>query len=206
MSSPEKTAPKKYAATLRNGKPFMEYTPEYKAHLRPKTRCPDRIVSGLVGLAGAAVIGTVAAAASYVLPLVPVAAHAGIAALSAIASGTGVVAAAGVAALGGVALLAVVGVAGLLAAAAAFRLYDEYKIAMENNFRPVSALSAGGVTLAMALGMAVTAAPEPQQAAVSKIASASTAFDTARRAKVNTASPAVQSGQAAKNSAPVLAA
>ncbi|MDI1226422.1 MAG: hypothetical protein PSY14_01905 [bacterium] len=206
MSSPEKTAPKKYATTLRNGKPFIEYTPEYKAHRRHKTRWPDRIVSGLVGLAGAAVIGTIAVAASYVLPLVPVAAHASMAALSAIASGTGAVAAAGVAALGGVALLAVVGVAGLLAAAAAFRLYDEYKIAMENDFRPVSALSAGGVTLAMALGMAVTVAPEPQQAAVSKIASASTAFDTANRAKVNTPSPAVQSGQAAKNSAPALAA
>ena len=206
MSSPEKSAPKKYVTTLRNGKPFIEYTPEYKAQLRHKTRWPDRIASGLVGLAGAAVIGTVVAAASYVLPLVPVAAQAGMAALSAVAAGTGVIAAAGVAALVGVAGIAVVGLAGILTAAGAFRLYDEYKIAMENDFRPVSAFSAGGVTLAVALGMAMTVAPEPQQAAVSKTPSASKAFENAGRAKVNTLSPVIQAGQAAKKSAPAVAA
>ena len=209
MSSPEKPALKKYMTTLRNGKPFIEYTPEYKAQLRHKTRWQDRIASGLVGLAGAAAIGTLAAVASYVAPLVPIAAQACMAALSTIAASTGVLAAAGVAALGGGASLAVVGVVGLLSAAGAFRLYDEYKIAMENDFRPVSALSVGGVTLAVALGMAMTAAPElpqnapqqtaPQQFAVSKRASVSAAFDSARCTQLNTVKPVVQTRLAVKN-------
>lgn len=205
MLSTEKSAPKKYVTTLRNGKPFIDYTPEYKAQLRHKARWQNRIASALVGFAGAAIIGTVVAAASYVLPLVPVAVHAGMAGLSAIASSTGILAAAGVATLGGVACLGVIGVAGLLTAASALRLYDEYKIAMETDFRPVSALAASGITLAVALGMTITAAPKPQQkTAVSKIPSASTAFDAARGTKVNTVSPAVPTGQSKNKSSPAL--
>lgn len=201
-SMPEKDVPEKYVTTIRNGQPIVEYNPEYKAHRRHITRWPDRITSALVGLAGAAVIGTVAAAASYVLPLVPVATHAGMAALSAIAASTGVLAAAGVAAIGVVASLAVVGVAGFLALAGAVRLYDEYKIAMENDFRPASALAAGGVTLAAALAMAVTAAPERPQEGLSKTAAVATAFDTAARANADVSVLAVQKGQEQTNASP----
>lgn len=206
MSSPEKSIPEKYVTTLRNGKPYTEYTTEYAAHLRHQNRWPDRILSGLVGLAGAAVIGTVIAGASYVLPLVPVAGQAAMAGLSAVASTAGVVAAAGIAALGVVAGIAVAGVAGFLTLAGALRLHEEYTIAMKNDFRPVSALSAGGVVLAAALGMAVTAAPEAPKAAVSKVASLSPVFETARGLKMGAASPAVQMAQAERKTFRVVAA
>lgn len=188
MSSQEKSAPEKFITTPRDGKPFIKYNPEYNAYLRHQTRWPDRILSGLVGIAGAAIIGTAVAAAGYVIPLVPVAAQGAMTTLSAIAATTGVVAAAGVAAVAGVAGLAVIGVAGVLALQSAFRLYDEYTIAMEHNFRPLSALSAGGAMLAAAVSIAVTAAPAHEETALSKTASASAAFgNVSSRTEVTTA-------------------
>lgn len=125
------------------------------------------------------------------------------AALSAVASSAGLVAATGVAALGSVLGLAAVALAGAAAVYSAFWIYEQYEM-VKDAVRPVSMLSAGGVTLAAALGMAVTAAPEPQQPALSKIGSASTALDSVRSAKVSSTSLAMKIGQAAKKSVPTL--
>ncbi|HYD18572.1 MAG TPA: hypothetical protein VEF76_08850 [Patescibacteria group bacterium] len=201
MPATEKPALKKYVTTMRDGKPFTDYTPEYKAHLRHQKRWSDRIASAIVGLAGAGVIGAVVAAASYVLPLIPVASQGAMAALSVVAFGTGLLAAAGVAAAGfvaGAAGLAVLGGAGLLAASAAVNLYFDFEREMITYFRPASALATGGATLAVALGVAVGVAPETQPPAVSKVSSVAIAFDAARAGKMNAAPASLQKGPAAK--------
>ena len=176
MPSPEKAPVQKYVHTMRNGKPFMDYTPEYKALLREKNKTSDRARSVLWGIVTATLAGTAAIAASYIAPVVPVIAHACTAALSAVAATAGVAAATGVAVVGGVLGLVALAAVGAVAVNAAFKVADAYATAIETGCRPAIILCSAGVTLAAAYGMVVTSAPEQ---ALPENGTASTAFTSA---------------------------